>query len=299
MNPLEVAAAEAPNAPGVYFFLGDASELLYVGKAGDLRERIRQHARTIPNRDRLHERYRLVREVRWEILSDEDAAATREADLIVALQPRFNALIDTGRWAYILVSPAQNGKESLCFELAQDMRDGARAFDCFPHLGKGVMLRPAIACSDGYTAFLRLLWAASGEGDHMPSRITRSAPHLFETAVDRSLRSSLHSFLSGVSERLLSQLDEAVRRRESYMLPGLERDRSAARGFFGYGPRAIRRLRLRHGLPTGPISRDEIVRRLSSEVVSSVRGQIRDYRASQFHDSTALSGSDPARDPGF
>lgn len=269
MIPLEVAAAEAPNAPGVYFFLGDASDLLYVGKAGDLRERIRQHARTVPNRGRLHERYRLVREVRWEILPDEDSAATREADLIVALQPRFNAFVGTGRWAYIMVSPVQRRKEFLRFELAQEISDGARAFGCFPHLGKGVILRPAIACSDGYTAFLRLLWAASGDGGHMPSRITRSAPDLFETAVDPSLRSSLHSFLSGVSERLLIQLDEAVQKRESYMLPGLERDKRGAQGFFVYGPKAMRRLRLRYGLPTGPMSRDEIVRLLASEVGAS------------------------------
>jgi hypothetical protein len=51
-----------------------------------------------------------------------------------------------------------------------------------------VSSRPAIACSDGYTAFLRLLWAASGVPGHVPSRVSRSAPDRFETDVDPEAR---------------------------------------------------------------------------------------------------------------
>src|SRR4051812_35573520 len=42
---LAVAGRSAPSAPGVYFMLSDSLEILYVGKAGNLRQRLKQHAR--------------------------------------------------------------------------------------------------------------------------------------------------------------------------------------------------------------------------------------------------------------
>ena len=46
--------------------------------------------------------YTRVAEVRWVVTADEDEAATREADLIVVLQPTFNAAYtDQARWVFI------------------------------------------------------------------------------------------------------------------------------------------------------------------------------------------------------
>src|SRR5438477_5757613 len=99
-TPLAHAATNAPHTPGVYFFLDRRNSVLYIGMAKDLRRRLQQHANA-PG-DAL---YRRVAAVRWQELSDEDAAA-READLIVALQPPYNASIaGDGKWAYIHVAP--------------------------------------------------------------------------------------------------------------------------------------------------------------------------------------------------
>src|SRR5436305_15043289 len=87
-SPLVAAAATAPNSPGVYFFLDRRNTLLYIGMAKDLRRRLHQHANA--PRDSL---YRRISGVRWEELPDEDAAAAREADLIVALPPPYHASI--------------------------------------------------------------------------------------------------------------------------------------------------------------------------------------------------------------
>jgi excinuclease UvrABC nuclease subunit len=46
--PLAAAAARAPKCAGVYFLLADDRELLYVGIAGDLRARLKQHAAATP-----------------------------------------------------------------------------------------------------------------------------------------------------------------------------------------------------------------------------------------------------------
>ncbi|MEX0874092.1 MAG: nucleotide excision repair endonuclease [Actinomycetota bacterium] len=62
---LVARAHEAPTRPGVYFFLGPNSELLYVGKATNLRRRLLDHA---------HASATDVRDVRWMECADEREA---------------------------------------------------------------------------------------------------------------------------------------------------------------------------------------------------------------------------------
>src|SRR4051812_6130251 len=183
---LRDAADTAPPQPGVYFMLGADHDLLYVGKATNLRTRLRQHAGVEPWRagraaGQVKMRYPSVRAVRWETTRTEHDAATREADLIVALRPPDNAFTESGTWLYLVVTDIDKGR---CrFELQREPSTTGRCYGCFPHLGKGVMFASAIACSDGYAALLRLVWAASGDGAQMPSAITRAAPNAFTATV--------------------------------------------------------------------------------------------------------------------
>lgn len=271
MKPLSDAVEHAPNAAGVYFFLGADAQLLYVGKASSLVKRLRQHSRAKLGGvgDRLEVLYERVREVRWEVVRDEEAAAAREADVIVALRPVFNAShTDEGRWNYITVEPLERNDDALRFTLSANRAAGSgRSYGCFPHLGRGVSSRPAIACSDGYTAMLRLLWAGSDErATRFPSRITRSAPDAFSVPVRASLRAPLHAFLSGTSRRLLRVLEATNEHGESYLAPGLARDRGAAESFFLHGPQALRRLRVRHGQPPDGLTRECIENLIAAEV---------------------------------
>lgn len=275
VRTLSEAADRAPDAPGVYLLLGHDGELLYVGKAGRLRRRLRQHGdlQLSGLSRRQLTLYQLVRSVRWEELPDEPSAADREADLIVALQPRFNASYrDEGRWNYVVVRSVGSRDDAVHLELSAvlPVADG-RVYGCFPHLGRGVSAPVAIACSDGYTATLRLLWAASpASASTFPSRVTRSAPDTFEVALDPSCQALLHRFLSGTSPRLLAELSARSSARPEYMQPSLARDRRAAAAFYARGPLALRRLRLRHGRPAGPLTRDAIVALLLAELRDSV-----------------------------
>jgi predicted GIY-YIG superfamily endonuclease len=282
-SPLADAAVRAPPGPGVYLFLGDAADVLYVGKAANLRRRVQQHASAGPPTSHLHARYELVREVRWEVASDEEAAAWREADLIFALRPPFNAesgprsrgstRIRSHRAPFLGVT-AGDGADLQRFAIASAfLAPPAHTYGCFPHLGKGVSSRLGITCSDGYVAFLRLLWAASGRGTQVPNVITRSVPETFDVAVDASRARPVHDFLSGVSARLLDDMAEAVAARPAYMQPALARDRDAARGFFAAGPRHLRARRRRHHLPAGAIAPD-VYRAL---VIAEVRDAVGDF----------------------
>jgi hypothetical protein len=231
--------------------------------------------------------YKRVTDVYWEELADEATAAAREADLIVSLRPPFNAShVAEGRWSFIVVT--ETPRDALRFELAEvEDHQTRRVHGCFPHLGRGVGSRPAVACSDGYTALLRLLWAASSDpASSYPGRITRSAPDRFEVAVEADLRAGVHALLSGISDSLLEALMSACgTRRGAHLQPGLVRDRKLAAGFFTHGPEALRRLRLRHRRRVGPMPRDVIENLLMREV----RAMIADVRL--------VARTDPRHDP--
>lgn len=271
---LRAASADAPRTPGVYFFLAEGNEILYVGKATNLRQRLRQHAAGGIPQSQLHQRYDLVRRVAWELADDEEAAVWREAELIFALRPPFNA--NTGLRAtdpigkdapapYIVLQEAKN---LLSFTLEPTVPVTGRAYGCFPHLGKGVASRLGIACSDGYTALLRLLWAASGEGSHMPTTITKSAPPSYKVAAPPG--DSLHRFLSGTSSRLADQLLQAATDRPAFMQPALKRDRDAVLRFFAAGPQLVRTHRLRHHLTARVLDVDTYRQLLREEITPVV-----------------------------
>lgn len=83
---------QAPTGPGVYLMKDAAGEVLYVGKARNLRQRLASYR--VANPDRLPRRHlRLLREVvriDHETTPTEAAALTREAVLLRTLRPRFN-----------------------------------------------------------------------------------------------------------------------------------------------------------------------------------------------------------------
>ena len=143
-NALDAAVAAAPESPGVYVFLGEDLELLYVGKAANLRRRVRQHARASPNEAdrRVAALYGSTREVRWMLCPTETAAVALEADLIVSLQPTFNAAHAAGgRWTLVVVGGAGPGSDHVRFELVADdgggrgggrRQAGRQVYGCFP-----------------------------------------------------------------------------------------------------------------------------------------------------------------------
>lgn len=83
---------EAPERPGVYVMRDAAENILYVGKAKNLRQRL-QHYR-VANPDRMPRRHlRLLRQVariEFQFCEGEAAALKREARLLRTLKPRFN-----------------------------------------------------------------------------------------------------------------------------------------------------------------------------------------------------------------
>jgi len=83
---------DAPPQPGVYLMRDAADQVLYVGKAKNLRQRLQCYR--VANPDRMPRRHlRMVREVariEFQFCANESAALERESELLRSLRPRFN-----------------------------------------------------------------------------------------------------------------------------------------------------------------------------------------------------------------
>ena len=81
----------APSRPGVYLFRGQGDQVLYVGRARDLRARLRSYFRTERQRPAVEAALAAVERVEWRVLGSELEAALEELRLIRALRPPANA----------------------------------------------------------------------------------------------------------------------------------------------------------------------------------------------------------------
>lgn len=85
-------ASELPQSPGVYLFRNRVGEVIYVGKAKNLRRRLQSYRRS--HRKKAHRKMvRLVKaaaSVSFEVVNTEADALLRENALIQELKPKFN-----------------------------------------------------------------------------------------------------------------------------------------------------------------------------------------------------------------
>lgn len=84
-------AVGAPTRPGVYLFRGAGDQILYVGRARDLRSRLRSYFRSERQRPAVEAALLALERVEWRVLGSELEAALEEARLIRELRPPGNA----------------------------------------------------------------------------------------------------------------------------------------------------------------------------------------------------------------
>src|SRR6266481_493422 len=103
---IENAVRLAPTSPGVYRMLNAASDVLYVGKAKNVRKRLASYARVAaPQPARILRMIAVTVTVEIISTSTETEALLLEANLIKQLRPRFNVqLRDDKSFPYILIT---------------------------------------------------------------------------------------------------------------------------------------------------------------------------------------------------
>jgi excinuclease ABC subunit C len=82
-----------PGKPGVYRMIGPDGEVLYVGKAKSLKNRVASYARGVGHTNRVTRMLQLVADMEFVVTRTETEALLLEANLIKRLRPRFNVIL--------------------------------------------------------------------------------------------------------------------------------------------------------------------------------------------------------------
>jgi excinuclease ABC subunit C len=104
--------AHAPSAPGVYRMIAASGDVLYVGKAKNIKKRVLAYARPTGHATRIARMIASTAAVEFVTTATETEALLLEANLIKRLRPRFNVLLrDDKSFPFILITsgalPAQ------------------------------------------------------------------------------------------------------------------------------------------------------------------------------------------------
>jgi DNA polymerase-3 subunit epsilon len=83
----------APTCPGVYLFLGRDDQVLYVGRARDLRSRLRSYFRSDRQRPAVEAAVAAAERIEWRVTGSELEAALEELRLIREIRPPGNARV--------------------------------------------------------------------------------------------------------------------------------------------------------------------------------------------------------------
>jgi excinuclease UvrABC nuclease subunit len=257
-----------PRRPGVYFMHHPGGDILYIGKAKDLRNRLAWYKNAKPGQAHDHtlELLENISHIRWEEHPTEAAAILRESELLHAVKPPYNI---AGTWPqdYLYIGTKSKplragdsltGQSRLEFQLTsrREMARDYRLFGCFKHRRR---------TKTGYTALLRLLHAAAADPTEnarrrfgFPARITRaSPPYLYALNVPTELVDPLERFLAGRSSRLLGQVVDKLLANENiprFMHHGLQDDLQLVQDFYRVGPHATFKLKRLHGVKSRLVS---------------------------------------------
>ena len=143
---LETILAELPESPGVYQYFDETGKLLYVGKAKNLKARVRSYWRMTPrlhpNPDQSPRILKMLSEtasLEYLIVESEADALILENSLIKQLKPKYNILLrDDKTYPYIYLDEAADFPR---FELTRKVVKGkkVRYYGPFPSGGRALL----------------------------------------------------------------------------------------------------------------------------------------------------------------
>ena len=260
--------ASIPTGPGVYFLLGLDEELLYVGRAKNLRTRLRSYTRVGPREVRLGDLVSRTRRIRWEESPTEADAIARETQLLRGLRPPFN-VTHAALSKHLAIALSGSG-DRLRIRLASSA--GASPEEMYAYPFEAVT-------ADAHKALVRMLFRASDR--RAPAAIGRGAGTEILIAAD--LGRALRSFLAGTSPRLLSLLEERISEGAAFdpiLARAASRDLDCLRLFYRRGPKVVRALRARQGGKGGPTTPEELTRLIHADMQTQVGASVLVDRAS-------------------
>src|ERR1700743_3381358 len=127
-------SATIPSDPGIYKYFDEGGELVYVGKAKNLRKRVSSYFTKTFTTYKTHELVQRIRRIEFTIVNSEQDAFLLENSLIKQYQPRFNInLKDDKTYPYIVI---KNEPFPRVFLTRRKINDGSEYLGPFTSVGK-------------------------------------------------------------------------------------------------------------------------------------------------------------------
>jgi excinuclease ABC subunit C len=136
MTPEEfrIIAPSIPHQPGVYRYFSKANEIIYVGKAKDLRKRVSSYFNKTFVGYKTHELVKHIHHIEFTVVDSEQDAFFLENSLIKELQPKYNIdLKDDKSFPYIII---KNEPFPRVFLTRRKIKDGSQYLGPFTSVAK-------------------------------------------------------------------------------------------------------------------------------------------------------------------
>jgi len=120
-----------PDSPGVYLMKNVFGEIIYVGKAKNLKKRVRQYFQSKNHIPKIQAMIKNISEFEYIITDNEVEALILEANYIKKYRPKYNTLLrDDKQYPYIKISVQE--KYPRIYKVREVKRDGAKYFGPYP-----------------------------------------------------------------------------------------------------------------------------------------------------------------------
>src|SRR6476661_1196866 len=127
-------ASTLPSFPGIYKYYDSSNELIYVGKAKNIRKRVGSYFNKTLGSYKTHELVKRIRKIEFTIVNSEQDAFLLENSLIKQYQPLFNInLKDDKTYPYIVF---KNENFPRVFLTRQKIEDVSQYFGPYTSVGK-------------------------------------------------------------------------------------------------------------------------------------------------------------------
>src|SRR4051812_6696730 len=127
-------SASLPALPGIYKYYDASNQLLYVGKAKNIRKRVSSYFNKTLSSYKTHELVKRIRKIEFTIVNSEQDAFLLENSLIKQFQPLFNInLKDDKTYPYIVI---KNEPFPRVYLTRQKIEDGSQYFGPYTSVGK-------------------------------------------------------------------------------------------------------------------------------------------------------------------
>ncbi|MEL7649979.1 MAG: excinuclease ABC subunit UvrC [Sedimentibacter sp.] len=131
MFDIQEELKKVPENPGVYHMKNQFGEVIYVGKAKNLKKRVRQYFQSKNHSPKIQAMIRNISEFEYIITDNEVEALILEANFIKKYRPRYNTLLrDDKQYPYIKISVHE--KYPRIYKVREVKKDGARYFGPYP-----------------------------------------------------------------------------------------------------------------------------------------------------------------------